>query len=77
MVQKAVEVGLKARIYELRSAALTGGTPGAWTIQLVPSAKGSAPVNGLTPGTSYALQVRAAGLLGYTDWSDSVTRMCT
>jgi hypothetical protein len=67
----------KARIYELRCAALTGSTPGAWTIVLVPSAKGSTPVNGLTPGTNYALQVRAAGLLGYTDWSDTVTRMCT
>jgi hypothetical protein len=32
-------------------------------------------VDGLTPGTTYAFQVRALGRLGYTDWSDSVTRM--
>jgi hypothetical protein len=67
----------KARIYELRHSAQTTGTPVIWTIVLVPSAKGSVRVNGLTPGTTYALQVRAAGLLGYTDWSDAVTRMCT
>lgn len=29
----------------------------------------------LTPGTTYAFQVRALGPLGYTDYSDSVTRM--
>ena len=34
-------------------------------------------VTGLTPGTIYAFQVRAMGRLGYTDWSDSATRMCT
>ena len=67
----------KGRIYELRYAALTGGTTGPWTIVLVPTAKGSVPVNGLTPGTAYSFQVRAAGLLGYTDWSDAITRMCT
>ena len=32
-------------------------------------------VTGLTPGTTYAFQMRALGRLGYTDWSDSVTRM--
>jgi hypothetical protein len=67
----------RARIYEMRYASLIGGIPGTWTILLVPSAKGPVPVNGLTPGTNYAFQVRAAGLLGYTDWSDAVTRMCT
>ena len=28
-------------------------------------------------GTSYAFQVRALGRLGFTDWSDSATKMCT
>jgi len=32
-------------------------------------------VDGLTPGATYAFQVRARGRLGFTDWSDSVTRM--
>ena len=34
-----------------------------------------ARVEGLMPGTTYAFQVRALGRLGYTDWSDSTTRM--
>jgi hypothetical protein len=31
----------------------------------------------LTPGTMYTFQVRALGLLGYTNWSDPVNRICT
>ena len=38
-------------------------------------AKTPALLNGLTPGTTYAVQIRAYGTLGYTEWSDSVTRM--
>jgi len=45
-------------------------------MQTVPNAKTAAPINGLTPGTMYAIQVRAYGQLGYTEWSDSATRMC-
>ena len=67
----------KALSYELRYAALGGGgTPGEWTSAVLPSAK-AAPVNSLTPGTTYTFQTRALGRLGYTDWSDSVNRMCT
>jgi len=32
-------------------------------------------VRNLKPGTIYAFQARALGKLGYTDWSDSATRM--
>jgi hypothetical protein len=32
-------------------------------------------IGGLTPGTTYAIQVRAYGQLGYTEYSDSATRM--
>ena len=68
----------KARSYELRFAvAGSGGTPGAWTTELVTKVKPPVTVNGLTPGTIYAFQVRALGKLGYTNWSDSVTFMCT
>jgi hypothetical protein len=43
----------------------------------MPNVKVPFAVNGLTPGTTYAFQVRVRGPLGYTDWSDSVTFMCT
>ena len=68
----------KARSYELRYAPLgTGGTPSSWAYATFTSARKAAPVNGLSPGTTYAFQVRALGRLGYTDWSDSATRMST
>jgi hypothetical protein len=67
----------KARNYELRYAALGGGgMPGSWTIITLTSARPAVPISGLTPGTTYAFQVRALGKLGHTDWSDSATRMC-
>ena len=63
--------------YELRWAPLaSGGSPGEWTNQPVPSTR-SFTVAGLTPGTSYVFQARAlARVSGLTDWSDSVTRIC-
>lgn len=67
----------EARTYELRHAALdNGGTPAAWTTTIVVSVKQAAPVDNLTPGTIFSFQVRAVNKLGYTDWSDSVNRMC-
>jgi hypothetical protein len=67
----------KAASYELRFAPVPngGGTP-TWTQQAVASTK-PLILTGLTPGTTYTLQVRALGLLGYTNWSDAVTRMVT
>ena len=44
------------------------------TITLV---KTATTVTGLTPGTMYAFQARALLNAGFTDWSDSVTFMCT
>ena len=32
-------------------------------------------ISGLTPGTTYVLQACAVTNTGYTDWSDSVTRI--
>ena len=68
----------KAWSYELRYAPLEpSGTPGTWESQAVTSVHSLIPCNGLKPGTTYAFQVRALGRLGFSDWSDTVTRMCT
>jgi len=67
----------KARSYEVRYAPLGTSAPPSWPTATFTSAKKAAAVNNLTPGTTYAFQVRALGRLGYTDWSDSATRMCT
>ena len=64
--------------YQLRWAPVgPGGTPENWTERPVGRAKQAALVTGLTPGTAYAFQVRAVTDAGYTDWSESVTRICT
>jgi hypothetical protein len=68
-----------AKSYELRWAPVPpGGGSISWVnqqpITIVKTAK---TIDGLTPGTTYAFQVRALLDAGYTDWSDSVTMMCT
>ena len=68
----------KASSYELRYApAVNGQTPTAWTSQGVAMVKTAAVVTGLTPGTTYLIQARALAKHGYTDWSDSITFICT
>jgi hypothetical protein len=68
---------LKALSYELRyGPAVNGNTPDLWTTQLVTRVKEPLTFKGLTAGTTYAFQVRAMEVAGYTDWSDSVTFMC-
>src|SRR4029077_17251460 len=66
--------------YEVRSGVLgPGGTaPTTWNLQPITrrERKGFKVIN-LIPGTTYAIQVRALGPLGYTEWTDSITRMCT
>ena len=52
-----------------------GATPTSWTTVTIPNAKRPALLNDLTPGTTYAVQVQAYGTVGYTGWSDSITRM--
>jgi hypothetical protein len=68
----------RAKTYELRYGPVGAGgaTPATWLTETVPNAKTAAAIHGLTPGTTYAIQVRAYGPLGYTAWSDSATRMC-
>jgi hypothetical protein len=64
----------KAKLYELRYAAMANGAAGAWTTVQLLSSK-PYQLNGLTPGTIYAFQVRALNNAGYTNWSDSFTKM--
>jgi Fibronectin type III domain len=66
----------KAVNYVVHYAPLVSdGKPGSWTELAPVTVIRSIIVNGLTPGTTYAFQVRALGRAGYTNWSDSVTRM--
>jgi hypothetical protein len=67
----------RARHYELRYGAVpVGGGAVNWTTLLVATTKPPAAFNNLTPGGTYSFQVRAFGKLGYSDWSDLVSRMC-
>jgi hypothetical protein len=66
----------RAFSYELRWAPIIGGTVGQWTTMPVTKTRPPTLVTGLMPGTTYAFQVRALIDGGYSDWSDSVTRMC-
>jgi len=64
--------------YQVRWAAVgQGGTLGTWTEQPVANLRRALSVTGLTAGTAYAFQVRAITNSGYTDWSESVTKICT
>jgi hypothetical protein len=67
--------GANARTYVLRYAPLgADGKPGNWTDIGLTNPR-VIPVNGLTPGTAYAFQLRALGRLGYGDWSEVATRI--
>ena len=68
-----------ARTYEVRYALIgAGGTPGPWQGGGLFTSSRAMPVSGLTRGEDYAIGVRAiGGSTGYSDWSDSVTHMCT
>jgi Fibronectin type III domain len=73
---KAIAVS-GAHSYEVRWAArLADGSGDKWIKKSFGSTKRYLTITGLTPGTFYLFQVRA--LLGteFTDWSDSVTKMC-
>jgi hypothetical protein len=75
-----VKVGAvpKALNYTLHYAPVPpgGGTPTNWTEQILTSSKAVIIFN-LTPGTVYMFQVKGLGRLGYTNWSDPVSRMAT
>ncbi len=76
LVVKAAGVG-RVRCYEVRFASVgNGGAPGSWQPGGLFTDPRSMPINGLTPGTSYAFQVRAMGSSGFSDWSDPVVHIC-
>jgi hypothetical protein len=68
----------KARSYDLRYAPVpAAGAVAVWTMITVANVKPATSINNLIPGTLYQFQVRAFGKLGYSDWSDTVNKMCT
>ena len=68
-----------AHAYETRWAvAGTGGTsPAVWTSQATGKTRPPVLITGLTPGTNYVFQVRSLTGTIYSEWSDSVVRICT
>jgi hypothetical protein len=68
----------RAKCYDVRYAAIgVGGSPDAWLSAGQFTNSKSMAVNGLTPGTTYAFQVRAVGgRTRYGGWSDSVAHFC-
>ena len=68
----------KAKSYHIHWGAVPngGGQPASWTEEPI-STGTSMIISNLTPGTTYTFQVRALGRMGYTNWSDPVSRMAT
>ena len=68
-----------AHAYETRwGVAGAGGTsPAVWTSQATGKTRPPVSITGLTPGTNYAFQVRSLTGTIYSEWSDSVVRICT
>jgi hypothetical protein len=67
-----------AKCYEVRAAAVGAeNMPGPWqTVGLFTDSR-SMTIDGLVPGTTYMFRVRAiGGSNGYSDWSNTVSRMC-
>jgi hypothetical protein len=68
----------KATSYDVRYGAAAAGTvPATWITQLVTAVKPAPVISGLTSGLNYAVQARATGKAGYSDWSDSANCICT
>jgi len=67
-----------ASSYELRyGPTVNGAPPTTWTTVGVAKVKSPVVITGMTPATTYAFQARALGRNGYTDWTDSITFICT
>jgi hypothetical protein len=67
----------KAVSYEIRwGAVVNAAPPGSWTNRDFTKTRPPIGIQGLTPGTLYAFQVRAQGKVGWTDWTDSTTCIC-
>ncbi len=73
----AVKKVRNAKSYEVHCAPIgAGGAPGTPQILTGLTNSRSMPINGLTPGTTYTVQVRATGTTGTSDWSNPVSHMC-
>jgi hypothetical protein len=67
-----------ATAYEFRCVPTVNGAPGTPVTQLATKTRPAATISGLTPGTTYTIQVRSfADATGFTDWSDPVIRIVT
>jgi Fibronectin type III domain len=66
---------LGAVSYLMQFAPVVNGVVGSWTSKPVPNIRPPFLVTGLTPGTTYVFQARALTKAGYSDWSESVTRI--
>ena len=67
-----------ADAYEIQCVPTVNGAPGTPVTQLVTKTRPAATIAGLTPGTTYTIQVRSfADSTGFSDWSDPVTRIVT
>ncbi len=65
-----------AASYDVRWAAVgAGSVPGEWTTKPAAAVRPPVLITGLTPGTTYVFQARAVTQTGYSDWSESVTRI--
>jgi hypothetical protein len=76
-VEVTIKPVLKARHYELRSAAAPVAEAAVnWNTLTLSSTKPPTVFSNLTPGGTYTFQVRAYGKLGYSEWSAPVNRTC-
>ena len=68
-----------ASSYEVRFAPASAGSasPQVWATQPVTNIRNRITLKGLTPGVTYLFQARAVINNSYTDWTDSVTFICT
>src|SRR2546426_1384591 len=65
-----------AASYQVQWAPLAaGGVPGSWTTKPAAAVRPPVLISGLIPGTTYVFQARAVTKAGYSDWSESVTRV--
>ncbi len=70
----SISVVEKAKGYELRHGT-AGSDSEAWIITPVTRVRPPTLFSGLTPGVMYTFQVRALGHMGYTNWSDPISKM--
>ena len=66
-----------ARLYYIQWGAQgAGGTlPTSWSTLMVAKAQPPTVITGLTPGTTYVFQVKAFGTLGFTEFSNPMSKM--